>query len=112
MAFKRERRVRDEIASERIAILFEQAQKASHVSQDRADYLVSLANKISMRCRSPIPPRYRVRFCRKCMSYFRVGNHQTRLKSHTHKIQIKCLRCGYSRYKPYKAHKKTKVKAQ
>ncbi len=97
MACMRERRTRDDIASERIGILFERAAGISGKDWVAAGKLVKLAHSISLRCRTPIPRCYQMRYCRKCLAYFTSANMQTRLNPQGRVVEWKCLGCGYVR---------------
>lgn len=100
MARGKERKNQDSIALERIEVLFGLAAGAQ--DQLKACDLVSLANRISLRCRTPIPQKYRLTFCRKCLSYFTAENSRTRLNPGHRRVETKCLKCGYIRVKPYR----------
>lgn len=83
------------IASERIAILFDRAEKkASENRKDLADRYVELARKIGMKSQETIPKSLQRKFCRNCKSYIRPGeNARVRMSSEKTQI-ITCKKCG------------------
>jgi ribonuclease P protein subunit RPR2 len=82
------------IASERMAILFEEAERAARRGEtEQSDRCVSLARSIGMRYNVRLPPTLRRRVCRKCGALLVPGrNLQVRLRRG---MTVRtCLRCG------------------
>jgi ribonuclease P protein subunit RPR2 len=93
---RRGRRGRDitQIASERIAILFDHAGKTARENDiPTSERYVSLARAISMRYNIHLEPRYRRQFCKKCGSYHIPGKNQ-RVRIHSGRTVRTCLICG------------------
>lgn len=89
-------KTKQQIAKERIEILFQQAKENSKM----ADRYVQLARKIAMRARIPIPTKYKRKFCKFCHTYFQKGNYKIRLKKG--KKHYWCLACKKLVRIPYK----------
>lgn len=90
------------IALERIGRLFELAEKASREHPERADRYVELAWRIATRHNVRIPGPFRMRFCRRCKSYFGPDRFRVRLRSRpTTRLVVTCLKCGRIRTYPY-----------
>lgn len=83
------------IAGERIEILFEKAEERFLNSHpELADRYVELAIKISQRSETPIPRKYRMRYCNECMTYWMPGETcKVRLLSDEGKIWYSCEEC-------------------
>lgn len=92
------------IAGERIEILFEKAEERFLNSRkDLADRYVELAVKISQRSETPIPRKYRMRYCQECMIYWMPGETcKVRLLSDEGKIWYSCSECENQEKFPYK----------
>ncbi len=98
-----------DLALQRIDRLMEEAEKIYHIAPDLSHRYASLALKIAKRARIKIPIKYKLRICRKCGSYLRLGDTlriRIRTKQSKH-ITITCLRCGYVRRIPL-----TKINAE
>ncbi|RLG13799.1 MAG: ribonuclease P [Candidatus Nanohalarchaeota archaeon] len=84
-----------QIATERIDILFEQAEAAFHSGHSLSDRYVEIARKISMKYNVPISQKYKKRFCKHCKKYLVYGaNARVRLDSKGKCILITCENCG------------------
>lgn len=97
---RRDKNLERKIADERIRILLKMAEKEAVSHPERAMRYVWLARKISMKYRRKIPPQYRRRFCRRCLSFFTTTNCRIRIRNGI--ISILCLKCGWKRRIPYK----------
>ncbi len=92
----------DEIARERIDILFEQAEKQYDEHPERADRYVDLARTIAMKYTLSLPREYRMRFCSDCGTYLVPGsNARVRLDAETETKIITCEECGSRMRFPY-----------
>jgi len=90
------------IANERISKLFILAEEnALSGKLNLSNRYIELARKISMRNLTPIPKRYKRRFCKHCYRYL-LPNVTCRIRVHGGKIVVYCHTCGkYSRI-PFK----------
>lgn len=82
----------NEIALERIEILFTQA----HKNRDNpvlANRYVALAREIAMRRRLRMPRKYRHSFCPACHAYF-VPGENIRVRIQHRKVISTCKNCG------------------
>jgi ribonuclease P protein subunit RPR2 len=88
------------IASEQIALLFEQA-KMNKENPEKSQRYVDMARNISKRCKVSIPQPYKFQICKHCKSYLVPGvNSRVRIraKKQSH-ITVTCLKCKkYKRY--------------
>lgn len=94
-------RERQRIAIERIHRLFSEAEKmAKENRMELCRRYVEIARKISMKYLVRIPRVYRLRYCKKCLSYLVPGkNCRIRLKKR--KVVLTCLNCGNKKRYPY-----------
>jgi len=98
--FKKRRRSKKptdqiQIATERIEILFEQAEGAFSSDPGLSDRYVDIARKISMKYNVPIAQKYKKRFCKHCKRYLVYGaNARVRLDSKGKCVLITCENCG------------------
>lgn len=92
-----------EIASERIRILFDLAEKAAISGKIRlADSYVKQARGIGMRYNVRIPREYRSRICRYCHGYLFPGiTSRTMINSKKHMVEMECLNCKRILFFPY-----------
>lgn len=92
-----------EIASERIKILFDLAEKSAISGKIRlADRYVKQARGIGMRYNVRIPREYKSRICRYCHGYLFPGiTSRTRINSKKHMVEIECLNCKRILFFPY-----------
>lgn len=92
----------EEIARERIDILFEQAAEQYEESHERADRYVELARRIAMKYTLSLPRKYRMKFCSDCGRYLVPGNNAAvRLNSEKEVKTIRCEGCGAVMRFPY-----------
>ena len=92
-----------EIASERITVLFDLAEKAAISGKiPLADRYAKQARSIGMRYNVRIPKVYRSRICRKCRGYlFPSVTSRTRINSGEKRVEVECLGCGGFMFFPY-----------
>jgi ribonuclease P protein subunit RPR2 len=95
-----------EIAEERVRILFGLAGEEFPSKPKRSDRYVDLARKIGMRYNVSIPRELRPRFCKSCYAYLVPGkNSVTRTSGKTQSLETKCLGCGSVSRHPYSKEK-------
>ncbi|MFH1211343.1 MAG: ribonuclease P protein component 4 [Candidatus Woesearchaeota archaeon] len=88
-------------AKERIAYLFEQADRVFEEHPDYSQKYVDLARKIAMKNKVRIPSGLQKRFCKHCYAFFRPSV-TCRARLQGGKLVYYCFKCkNYSRY-PYK----------
>ena len=96
---KRDRKMKSsikQIARRRIQILFQQAKRVYHDNPSLSNRYVTIARKIAMAARMPIPPEYKRQICKKCKILLVQGDNcrvRTRPKREPHLV-ITCLSCG------------------
>ena len=84
-----------DIAEERIALLFGEAERAARRGRmDLADRYVALARQVGMRYNVPLPAHMRRRACRGCHGYLLPGT-TSRVRLNRGRASITCLRCGH-----------------
>ncbi len=84
-----------DIAEERIAILFGEAERAARRGRmDLADRYVALARQVGMRYNVPHPAHMRRRACRGCHGFLMPGT-TSRVRLNRGRASITCLRCGH-----------------
>ena len=66
-------REHQEIAMERINILFNEAKKAFREEPEFSNRYVRLARKIAMKYKIKIPSKLKRQFCKKCLAYLVPG---------------------------------------
>ena len=101
MAPRRNKSTERKIAAERIDILFKAASEIYKTDPSLSRRYVELSGKIAMKYRIKIPKRYKLNYCRKCMSYLYPGEN-TRTRINNGKISVTCRNCGYIRRYPVK----------
>lgn len=85
----------EDIARERIAILFQEAEDAFPERPDRADRYVELARTIAMRFNLSLSRAQRERFCSSCYSYLNPGvNARVRVDKGVRRVT--CGECGHT----------------
>lgn len=95
------------MASERIEVLFQQAaDKASEGDVESASDRVRRAHAIALRNNVIVPKEFQLRYCRKCLTYLTSENSRRRLNPREHRMEVKCLACGHTRYLPYARERK------
>jgi ribonuclease P protein subunit RPR2 len=102
MAKRRHRGMERRIALERMEILLVMAEKEALGRQAlRARRYVELARRLGMRYNVRMPPRFRRRYCRKCLTYF-VPAVNARVRVGDSRVTITCLSCGLVERYPYR----------
>lgn len=104
MAPRRNKTAERKIAAERIERLFESAYSVYDKDPSISGRYVILARRIAMKYRVKIPDRYRLSYCRKCLSFFSPGKN-TRTRINNGKVTVTCMNCGYTRRYPIKGKK-------
>ena len=95
-----------DIARERISILFGLAEKEFKEHRERSQRYIQLARKIGMRYNVKIPENLKGSFCKNCNSYLKPGvNCRIRTNPAQKAIIIKCLECGKIARHPYRKEK-------
>jgi ribonuclease P protein subunit RPR2 len=98
----------NEIALERIRILFDLAGKEFDRHPARSHRYARLARKISMRYNVKIPKELKRRMCNNCYNYLFPGkNCVVRSSSKRQTMEIRCLDCGKVYRHPYAKEKKS-----
>ncbi|MDY6769682.1 MAG: ribonuclease P protein component 4 [Candidatus Nanohaloarchaea archaeon] len=89
----------EDIARERIDILFDEAADAFPERQDRADRYVAIARDIAMTFTLSLPDRHRRHVCSDCYSYIRPGaNARVRVEDGVKRVT--CEECGHTERTP------------
>ena len=104
---KRRRGQTDEfknLAYERIERLFELAEGAFRERPELADRYMRAAWKLKTRYNLRLPKNLKLKFCRKCLSFWRPGE-SCRVRVKSGSVIITCLRCGRVKRLPYGAEK-------
>ncbi|MGC8816830.1 MAG: ribonuclease P protein component 4 [Candidatus Hadarchaeum sp.] len=89
-----------ELALERVARLFEQAEKIFASNPELADRYVRAAWRLKTRYNLRLPGDIRLKFCRKCLSYWKPGV-TCRVRVKSKRIIITCLKCGRVKRLPW-----------
>lgn len=80
-----------QIASERIEILFREAK----LNPEYANRYVFLARKIAMKLNVKILKEYKMLFCHKCYKYFNSKTVAVRTNAKTKAVEYTCKACGH-----------------
>jgi ribonuclease P protein subunit RPR2 len=99
---------KENIAKERILILFEQAESAAKAGDQKlAQRYVRLAKAIGMKAQLPIPRMLKRRFCKKCYSFFISSKTvRVRVQKKDKRVTYTCLVCGNVQRYPFVREKK------
>ncbi|MFB6167148.1 MAG: ribonuclease P protein component 4 [Candidatus Nanohaloarchaea archaeon] len=90
----------EDIARERIDLLFEEAGEAFPERKGRADRYVEIARNIAMKFNIPVPEEHRRNFCGGCYSYIEPGvNARVRVEDGVKRVT--CGECGHVGRTPY-----------
>jgi len=92
----------EDIAEERIEILFSLAEKELGKHPERSRRYVELARKISLRYNIRMPKELKRTFCKGCNTLFSASGRRVRMDSRTRTMSVKCLNCGRLYRYPYK----------
>lgn len=90
----------EEIARERIDILFAEAAAAFPEHPDRADRYVELARRIAMRFNLSLSAEQRRQFCGACYTYLQPGTN-ARVRVEDGAKRVTCKECGTTERTPY-----------
>ena len=82
----------EEIAKQRIKILFSEADKIFSKDKKLANRYVDLARRIAMKSNLRIPKEYKRKFCKHCYSYLKPGKN-LRIRTKNKKVVYYCLEC-------------------
>ena len=87
----------EQIAMERIRILFSLAEETYPADPARAQRYVDLARRIAMRTRLRLPRDLRRRVCRRCNAFLVPGaTSRTRIRQRREPhVAVTCLKCGH-----------------
>ena len=88
----RDTRSNQEVAKERIAVLFAEADKTT---PGMARRYVILARKLSTKYRVRLSKSQKLRFCKRCNAFFKAGNYSSRLSNG--RLVLTCKECGFVR---------------
>jgi len=89
------------LAEKRIERLLKLAGEVFRQYPERADRYVELAWKIKTRYNVRLPSHLKRKFCRKCLSFW-VPGFSCRVRLHSGRVNITCLRCGRVVRLPYR----------
>ncbi len=81
-----------ELAKEHIKTYFEKATKVFSENKGLANRYVTLARKIAMKVRMPLPVVYKRKFCKHCYKFL-MPNKNARIRVRDKKVIISCLEC-------------------
>ena len=94
------------IALERMEILFHHAEEeALRGRTARARRYVDLARRIGMRYNVRVPPEFKRRFCKDCLSYLLPGVN-ARVRLGRGRVVVTCTGCGAIQRLPYREEQK------
>ena len=92
-----------DLAMERMEILFGLAEKEYKKNPERSRRYAALAMKIGLRYNVRLPAELKSKFCKKCFTLLVPGKTlQTRMDSRTKTMKRTCLSCGSTSRHPYK----------
>ena len=100
-----------EIAIERMNILFDRAEMEFITHPERSNRYVELALKLSTKYNTPVPDKWRRRYCRSCKSFLKPGRNCT-VRLVNSEVNIFCGECGHAMKIPYHKEKKFKRRAK
>jgi len=94
-----------QIAKQRIADLFQQAQETCRKDPHLAQHYITIARKIAMAARIRFPLQYKRQICKNCNTVFVQGENcrvRTKQRREPHVVTT-CLDCGYTTRTPLKS---------
>ena len=100
-----------EIAIERMEILFERAAMEFITHPERSNRYVELALKLSTKYNTPVPDKWKRRYCKGCKSFLKPGRNCT-VRLVDSEVNIFCGVCGHAMKIPYHREKKLKRRAK
>lgn len=89
-----------ELAFQRICHLFTEAENAFSTHPKRSERYVTLARKIAMKARIPLPRALKRTYCKHCGAYLKAGI-TSRVRLRNNFILSTCLRCHALQKFPY-----------
>ncbi len=92
MAKPLNKNVQRDIATERIRILFQQAEEVFPKNKILAHRYVTLARKIAMKVKARIPLELKRKYCAHCYKFLMPGVN-SRVRTRERKVIISCLEC-------------------
>ncbi len=92
------------LASERVERLFELAESEFKRHPEFADRYVRAAWRLKTRYNLKLPPEIKLKFCRKCLSFWSPGS-SCRVRVRPRCVVITCLRCGQVKRLPFRVEK-------
>lgn len=100
---KKSKRERQDIAKERIGILFGLADNAALKGEiELANNYVEQARKIGMKFNVRISREYKRKFCRFCYHYLMPGKtSRSRINSREKRVEVECFHCKRRMFFPY-----------
>jgi|TARA_B100001971_G_scaffold205655_1_gene223415 ribonuclease P protein subunit RPR2 len=90
--YRKKPKQQQDIAKERISILFSQAKRIFNKSPKLSNRYVHLARKIAMKYKVKIPKKFKRRFCKHCYSYL-VPSKTCRVRLQKSKVVYYCMNC-------------------
>lgn len=98
-------------ATERMDVLFTEAENCFNENPARSHRYVTLARKISKKYNTPIPPQWKRRYCKNCYRFLKPGrNSVSRIVNGV--VKIECLDCGHITRIPTTREQKEKRRAK
>lgn len=91
--FRAKRDSMQEIAKERISVLFNEAEKNYSSNASLSDRYVFLAGKISAKFKVPFTREQKLKYCKGCGKYIVPGNNAS-VRLSKGNIVVKCQNCG------------------
>lgn len=89
------------IAKQRLHVLFGKAKEVAKQDPSLAKRYVTLARKVAMKARYPIPRELKRRFCRNCGIYW-IHGQNCRVRLRNSMVVYYCLECKHFRRFRYK----------
>ncbi len=92
--FGKKKEIRQRIAKERIDILLAHAEKQALAGEmDLADRYAFMARKIGMRYQVKMPRGFKIKYCKKCLSYL-VPSKNAKIRMTGGRLTRQCLKCS------------------
>lgn len=103
IARKKNKKEQQDIAMERIKILFSLADNAALEGEmELADSYVEQARRIGMKFNVRIPRGYKRKFCKYCYNYLMPGKtSRSRINSREKRVEVECFQCRRKMFFPY-----------
>jgi ribonuclease P protein subunit RPR2 len=81
-----------DIAKERIAVLFKQAELRFEENKSLSNRYVTLARKLAMKVKIRMPKEHKRKFCKHCYKFLMPGKN-SRIRTRDGKVIISCFEC-------------------